>query len=920
MADIQKTIEIIFGAVDNTGRTVEGIGNNLQSLESSVGSVTGPMANLTESILATEAAIVAASLAMAAYALNQAGDFKTSVTEIGTLFNGTEEQVQGLSDEIIAYARTSTASIDEINQSVYKAISTGTDYADAVALVADAEILATAGRADLADTTALLTSSLNAYGESTSEAADYSDVLFTAVQSGNTTMPELAASLGKVTGIASAAQVPFDDLSAALAALTITSGNTAESTTLLKALLTELITPSDELQKALGTVSLEADGLDGVMSQLKTATGGEAAAMAELFGSTQAVQGALALANDNSGAFAGALDGMAGRAGIASAANDVLSKSFESVNQNLLNMIQTTFIGAGEPLLDDWSDVAGGLGAIFENLQLSFGNDVFTQLFDAADTASADLTETLQGIADALPEALNSINIDGLLDAYGLLGENIAGIFGELDLTNADDLAKAIQFIIDGVESLTRVSAGVVDGLQPFLQLLGDLIIKINESDDGTLDLVGQFLGWGTAIDKVLPGLGLVATGLQTLGGAMAFVAGARSLGLLTGGLGGLASLLTGPAGIALAVGAAGVAIYEFGSDISDTNDLIAENKRNLEVWQSAYDQTDSWEAAIILLHQMGEDVGHLSEVFKENYGVTIEMASKYDGVAEAQAALAEEAGKVTAETEKQNVSMLSAGEIQLINMNLAEQYGLVLGDVAVSTDSAGNAVETLADQYRAMTSEQRAALTEAERSEYISALSAEALEKERAARVESTKAVDEQGEAIKKESDERLKELELLYDYQLGLEEIASNERLRNIEIAFDLNVAALEADTKKAVAVIEGLSDTIDSTGSLLGDLFGIFADDSISAFDQATIERQIRLENERRQEALDLQKKMTEAQIENIRAQTDKLNNDDPLIKIEADGLEPEIRAFMYKILDNLRLEMTQNSLEFLTGGGQ
>jgi hypothetical protein len=173
--DLQRTIEIIFAGVDNVGPTVQSVGRSLDELQGKVGGVTGPMADWTKTIIAAETALVGVGLAMAGVAVNQAGEFQTSIKEIGTLFGATQDQVKGLGDEILDYAVVSTASIEEINQSVYKAISTGTDYADSVKLVADAEVLATAGRANLADTTALLTSSLNAYGDGVQQAADYSD-------------------------------------------------------------------------------------------------------------------------------------------------------------------------------------------------------------------------------------------------------------------------------------------------------------------------------------------------------------------------------------------------------------------------------------------------------------------------------------------------------------------------------------------------------------------------------------------------------------------------------------------------------------------------------------------------------------------------------------------------------------------------
>jgi hypothetical protein len=44
---------------------------------------------------------------------------------------------------------------------------------------------------------------------------------------------------------------------------------------------------------------------------------------------------------------------------------------------------------------------------------------------------------------------------------------------------------------------------------------------------------------------------------------------------------------------------------------------------------------------------------------------------------------------------------------------------------------------------------------------------------------------------------------------------------------------------------------------------------------------------------------------------------MKSDEPLISIKADGLEPELEAFMWKILERLQLKMTQSQESFLLG---
>lgn len=54
-------------------------------------------------------------------------------------------------------------------------------------------------------------------------------------------------------------------------------------------------------------------------------------------------------------------------------------------------------------------------------------------------------------------------------------------------------------------------------------------------------------------------------------------------------------------------------------------------------------------------------------------------------------------------------------------------------------------------------------------------------------------------------------------------MEKIASNERIKNIEATVSLNVEQLKADVERVKAAFASIDTTIESTGDLLGGLFG-------------------------------------------------------------------------------------------------
>ncbi|EFK08742.1 conserved hypothetical protein [delta proteobacterium NaphS2] len=178
MADITKTTEIIFQGVDRTKDVFSQLHRNLDTFSGKMESAARPLANFADDILALDTALAAMAAAGLAVSINQAGKFGDSFKEITTLIDDTGQGVDQFRNDILAYSRDSTKSIEDIESAIYTAISAGVDYKDALDLLDDSEKLSIATKSDLEGATKLLASTLNAYGESTDQATRYSDILF----------------------------------------------------------------------------------------------------------------------------------------------------------------------------------------------------------------------------------------------------------------------------------------------------------------------------------------------------------------------------------------------------------------------------------------------------------------------------------------------------------------------------------------------------------------------------------------------------------------------------------------------------------------------------------------------------------------------------------------------------------------------
>jgi TP901 family phage tail tape measure protein len=174
--------------------------------------------------------------------------FEDQLNEVFTLLPGISgvamaEMEKQVLDTSVAMGRMP----DEIIPALYQSLSAGVPTDNVF------EFLETAHQASLGGVTELttavdgITSVVNAYGAETIGATDASDLMFTAVRLGKTTFGELAGSLSNVTPIASAMNVGFGDVTAALATMTSQGTNTAQASTQMRALLQELGTAGTEV-------------------------------------------------------------------------------------------------------------------------------------------------------------------------------------------------------------------------------------------------------------------------------------------------------------------------------------------------------------------------------------------------------------------------------------------------------------------------------------------------------------------------------------------------------------------------------------------------------------------------------------------------------------------------------------------------
>jgi len=936
MADAQKTIELIFQGVDKTGAATAAAVKNLESFGGSLKDATQPVADFTVAALKVEAGVLAVGAAFTVFAVKSAADFDAAFRQITTLFDATDEDLARFKDSILEYASGSSASLEEITNSLSAAIGSGVEYSKSLDLIATAEKLSVATRADLKGTTEVLVSTLNAYGLSTSEAGSVSDKLFQIIKDGKIEMTDLSASLANITPIAATAGVSLDEIGAGIATLTAAGVQPSTAIDALRSALSNIIKPSEQAKKLANELGIEFDanalkskGLAGVLDDVQKATGGSAGKMAVLFGDVQGLSAVMTLTGSQADAFAGSLGSMGKAAGAVDAAFAKMNGSVEQSSAKAVNALKVLLVEIGTPLLDEFGGIATAIAKVFAAVADSVKDGALSGLVEYIESLAGEIQKAFEQIATNLPAALAKADLSGFTKGLDAVVGSVKGLFDGFDLGSADGLARAIETLGAAFLGLSKYAAGVIESFEPMFDLLVEVGKGAAGVDSSVFALAGNIGGVVTQANLLAGGLtGLVPMfeGLLALLVVKQGVGLVGAMGALATGSGALATAL-GSAGLVAAAGAAGYAVGTVLNDgINKVVSSVSGSETTLGAW--IYDLVNSAgdakgfavtvDGLRISIEDLNQGVESGKYVWDDVTGAWTSAVKQADVLAEGLDGVAGAVRKVSKDGITEYVDAMgnvvkttveSADALKAWNDAILAGGG-VLDERAGQVDKYGQAIQTTGLILDKATG---AILGYYGAFEDLSKADQEAILDQRAFGV----AVKETGDKVAKSAEELKKSEEAAQKLRIELEKIASNERIKTLEFKASIDVARIQADAQKTVAAFESISTAIDSTGTTLTGLFGLMGNDKLSFRELFKLEAEADKESKRRDEALKLQKDLTEAQIEMMQAQTDAINSGDGLIKISGDGLQPHLEAFMWEILKAIQVRVNADGLKMLLG---
>ena len=882
MADASRVIDIIFAGVDNVSGTINTVSGQMSSFGDSVEAVAAPLANVADTILKVDAVLTTLAIGGLTYAYAKSIEFEASLVELKKVVGDQPKALNEAADAAIELSNKYGESSAEVLLSTADFKQAGFDIYESMSLTKDAMDLSIAGSIGASEASELLISTLKGFKSPASEAARLVDVLNEVSNNYAVNVRQLGIGMADLSPIASLMGFSFEETAGILTPVIEVFRSGSEAAISLKTGLLRLIDDSKPVADALASIGVAQKDVNGNLRSGKDILYDVATAFQsadendKLFLATQLV------GIQQAGRMVEVFDGLAKSTEVTSIAfqaagsaakevaarlesGEVSVKRFAEGFKNLAIVVGDQFKEAAKNAID------GGT-AIENALQKMVDEGTFKPVFDSLSKFGSDIGKYLNEIALALPEAFEGIDWSVLLDAFDDISAEFKTMFEGLDLTKPEDLREAIQFLINSIATLVKVTKGMVEVFGPIVQDLIKAAEGFNQLDDATKESTGNIL----AIAKAITDFGFIMfTVIKILGEnakliEVVFSTIVNSLSFLFE-TGVIVFKGIGLVIFTLVEGALALAnIFTLG--LSETiKDQIALTKEYQESFKEGIIKSYGLQIQNVdsIIKAMSEDTDKLStsiQALPDDTIIGIEIKTDETDLTDFIASIS----GLPDWTQIKLIAAMKEGNLDEVDKILSE----FTSDKTITFDE--NKTKENAEKIVEVTTTETDKIPSEKEIEIL-------LKGEIATEIERIKA---QAETI-----------QASMEWQAKVDIAEAEAAARTIEAAFDA----------VGVAMV--------STGDTLVGLWSVFA--NLDAFEQSALMREIERESARRDEALELQRRLTDAQIEYMDARTEALASGQALITIDGSGLEPHLEAFMWAVVEKVQLRVIEEQSDFLLG---
>lgn len=304
------------------------------------------------------AATAFASAAKSSYDFEK--EFQKNMLEVATISTQVEGNMTDFMNRVMAITQEIPIKAPEAAKALYQIVSAGHDGADGMHILEVSAKSAIGGMTDAATASDAITTLINAYKLSASDAEKVSDQLFTTARLGKTTFGELGQSIAQVAPIAASYGVEMDQVLAAVATLTKSGTPTAQAMTQIRAAIIGV-------SKYLGDGVFNAMTFQEAMDKIAKEANGSESALRGMITEVEAVNGVLGMTGIKAQDAAEHLKAMNESTGATSAAFELMMNDVDKQMTLLSNNIQAALRPMGQVILKEVSEVATAFNEAFKN-------------------------------------------------------------------------------------------------------------------------------------------------------------------------------------------------------------------------------------------------------------------------------------------------------------------------------------------------------------------------------------------------------------------------------------------------------------------------------------------------------------------------------------------------------------------------
>jgi TP901 family phage tail tape measure protein len=906
VADIEKLVKVVFRGDDQITRAIDSIDRRLTSWSGGIADITSPLAGMADGLLKADAALAALAAGGLALAFEKSRQFETALVDLRKVLS--EDEIPALGEArqaAVDLSETYGQSATDILQSTANFKQAGFDVQESMQLTKTAMDLVVAGGLDASRASDLLVASLKGFKEPASEAGRLVDILNEVSNQYATNVEELAEGMAGLSPIAKTMGFSMEETAGILTPVIEVFRSGDEAAIALKTGLLKLIDDTPTVRNALESIGVSQTNANGSLRSGKEILADvakafltldenqklyvtqqlvgidQSARMVEVFNQLGKTTEVTAVAM---GAAGSAAKEVAARLATADVAVGVFKASWE----NLAVTVGDQFRAAAVEAIEGGSEIA-------QALRTSVDDGSFAPVFEALQRFASGVGDFLSDVAQSLPEALSNVDFSELVRALGGVGDEIQGLFEGIDLRSPEGLTRAIQAVVDTIESLASTTAGMVSAFGPVFSTIRSAIGAYNDLDSSTKEAAGSTIGISKVVNL------LIEPFQGALHAVTAFTVALYSIGAGTT-ITAISSIsrALGSAGLTAAAGSAAVAFAPFAVGGAVAAGIIYVADKISDALLPAVREIPPEVPMAVTMDGTGA-IKTVEEVLAqaEAMNAEIELALKLGGPDDAQR---------------------MARELLLEGENNEKQIDYVLNPSTETLSAAivemGGFVITEADRAARKASEKIAETTKQIATETYEWFDAEG--QRHAITVEvNDKKIDEAKKKVEEIPTEKQLEIKLQGEIDERLARIKAEADIIQTKVEWEakLEIADIEAQTKRLETTFESINTTIESTGETILGLFGEL--DGKTTTEKWKIEAAIEKELAMRQRAADMQEALTLRQIEYMDAKNRLLQQGQAAIKVEVDGVYPELDVILMKLIERAQIKASEEGLESLLG---